>query len=120
VTPVDTSVWIGHFRRGNAGLKQLLEEAEAVTHPMILGELAGGSLPNRKRILRLLFARPRLAPASGAAVLHAIESRKWWSQGMGWVDAHLLPSARLAKTRRWTLDRRLQGVASASGGAYSQ
>jgi predicted nucleic acid-binding protein len=37
---VDTSVWINHFRRSNAGLEQLLEDGRVVTHPFVIGELA--------------------------------------------------------------------------------
>ena len=33
--------------------------------------------------------------------------------GIGWVDAHLLASASLARTPIWTLDRRMATVARA-------
>jgi predicted nucleic acid-binding protein len=41
---VDTSVWIDHFRRTNAGLVDLLRENRVFVHPMVVGELACGSL----------------------------------------------------------------------------
>jgi len=51
---VDTSVWIDHFRNGNARLRELLQEGEVATHPMVLGELACGNLQKRAETLRLL------------------------------------------------------------------
>jgi hypothetical protein len=33
-------------------------------------------------------------------------------RGIGWVDVHLLCSAALSGTRLWTLDRRLQALAT--------
>jgi predicted nucleic acid-binding protein len=118
VTLVDTSVWIDHFRRGNLALMQLLEEGEVAIHPMILGELACGSLPRRAQTLGLLFALPRLDQAPDGAVLHAIDAREWWSKGIGWIDAHLLAAALLSNTPLWTLDRRLRNLAVASGEAF--
>ncbi len=40
---VDTSVWVSHFREGNAGLATLLTNGEVVCHPFIIGELACGN-----------------------------------------------------------------------------
>ena len=33
--------------------------------------------------------------------------------GIGWIDAHLLASARLSRAPLWTLDRRMQAAARA-------
>ncbi len=48
---VDTSVWVDRFRRENQGLVYLLERDRVMVHPMVLGELACGTPPNRARIL---------------------------------------------------------------------
>ena len=53
---VDTSVWADHFRRGDSGLAALLNEGGVLTHPLIIEELACGSLPRRKETLDLLRA----------------------------------------------------------------
>jgi predicted nucleic acid-binding protein len=37
---VDTSVWIDHLRNDNHRLRELLDGAEVLMHPFILGELA--------------------------------------------------------------------------------
>jgi predicted nucleic acid-binding protein len=40
--------------------------------------------------------------------------REWlYGRGLGWIDAHLLASARLSSASFWTLDRRLSKIASA-------
>jgi predicted nucleic acid-binding protein len=41
---VDTSIWIHHFRSRNEVLVALMENDLALTHPMVVAELACGSL----------------------------------------------------------------------------
>ena len=80
---VDTSIWIDHLRRTEAGLVALLEEAEVCAHPMIIGELALGSLQDRSTILSLLADLPGVPVATHAEVLTFIELHTLygtWSQ----------------------------------------
>ncbi len=42
---VDTSVWIDHFRNRNEALVNLLNQDLALTHPMVIGEIACGTPP---------------------------------------------------------------------------
>ena len=107
MTLVDTSVWIDHFRNGSPRLRELLEEGEVATHPMVLGELACGNLPRRVHTLRLLARLPRIPQAPDHLVLESIESRRLFGEGIGWIDAHLLTAALLSSATLWTLDRRL-------------
>jgi predicted nucleic acid-binding protein len=107
MTLVDTSVWIDHFRNGNPHLRDLLEEGEVATHPMVLGELACGNLARRVQTLRLLARLPRIPQVADHLVLQAIESRRLFGEGIGWIDAHLLTAALLSSVAFWTLDRRL-------------
>src|ERR1700680_2380989 len=86
---VDTSVWGDQFRRGNARLKLLLGDGEVATHPMVLGELACGNLAGRRETLHLLESLPAIAQAPDRIVREAIESRRLWGKGIGWVDAPL-------------------------------
>jgi len=104
---VDTSVWIDHFRGGNARLRKLLQEGEVATHPMVLGDLACGNLMKRAETLLLLNRLPRIAQAPHDMVLQAIESRRLFGKGIGWLDAHLLTASLLSSVPLWTLDRRL-------------
>jgi predicted nucleic acid-binding protein len=104
---VDTSVWIDHFRNGNARLRELLQEGEVATHPMVLGELSCGNLRKRAETLRLLGRLPRIPQAPDHLVLQSIDSRRLFGKGIGWIDAHLLTASLLASVPLWTLDRHL-------------
>jgi predicted nucleic acid-binding protein len=42
---IDTSVWVDHFRQHNNVLAELLELDLALTHPMVVVELACGTPP---------------------------------------------------------------------------
>jgi predicted nucleic acid-binding protein len=108
---VDTSVWIDHLRRGNSDLVRLLEVGEVCIHPFVIGELACGTLTNRREVLSLLRALPQTSVALHEQVLAFIEVRKLAGRGLGWIDAHLLASALIDKCDCWTLDRRLSAVA---------
>ena len=114
---VDTSVWVDHLRRGNDDLVTLLEEAQSLCHPFVIGELACGNLSQRDRILSLLGALPQAPVAEHAEVLELVESRRLHGQGLGWIDMHLLASALLAGCPLWTLDRRLASAARKLGAA---
>lgn len=112
---VDTSVWVDHFRNGNDGLRALLESAEAMIHPFVLGELACGSLKDRSTILNLLKALPQAPVAEDEEVLSLLEQRRLWGKGLGWIDAHLIASAFLAGAHLMTLDKRLRSATSDLG-----
>ena len=111
---VDTSVWVDHFRRGNPQLEGLLEAAAVVCHPFIVGELACGSLKNRAEILALLSALPQTPLVEHHEALTFIDAERLYSRGLGWIDIHLLASARLAACRLWSLDKALQSAAASS------
>jgi predicted nucleic acid-binding protein len=104
---VDTSVWVDHFRRRNARLVHVLDSAQALTHPFVTGELACGHVARRDDILSLLQALPALPVIEHAEVLEFVDAHRLFGRGLGWVDMHLLASARLARTALWTLDKRL-------------
>jgi len=106
---VDTSIWIDHLRSGDQRLVQLLERAEVLVHPFVIGELACGALRNRMQVLRLLSQLPRIVEASDPEVLHVIERHALSGRGIGYVDAHLLAAVLLASPAQiWTRDRRLR------------
>lgn len=108
---VDTSVWVTHFRRGEDALKALLEEGKVACHPCIIGELACGNLANRTEILGLLQALPQATVAEHEEVLRFLEINRLMGVGLGYVDVHLLASARLTLIPLWTKDTRLREVA---------
>jgi hypothetical protein len=108
---VDTSVWVDHLRRGNPQLRDLLNRGEVECHPFIVGELACGSLHRRAEILSLLQALPCVPVCSHNEVFLFVERRRLMGRGIGWIDAHLLASALLARSPLWTHDRRLSEIA---------
>ena len=115
---VDTSIWILHLRSANHTLIDLLRGARVATHPFIIGELACGSLCQRKYFLELLSLLPQAKAASNQEVLGFIEEKKLYSQGIGWIDAHLLASARLSNIDIFTTDKSLAKVATKLGIFY--
>ncbi len=107
MTLVDSSVWIDHLSLGNATLEHLLRRNEVIVHPFIIGELACGSLRNRKEILGLLGKLPHAVVADHEEVLALVERKHLFGTGIGWIDAHLLASAMLSRARLLTLDKQL-------------
>jgi predicted nucleic acid-binding protein len=116
---VDTSFWIDHFRRGNDALRALLESGDVMSHPFVVGELACGALRNRSGILELLARLPQASVAEPGEVMRLVESKKLYTAGVGWIDAHLIASALLTGVGILTLDKPLLKAASALGIAAS-
>jgi predicted nucleic acid-binding protein len=108
---VDTSVWVAHLRQGTIGLETLLNEGLAACHPFVMGELACGNLKHRSAILVHLQALPQAIQAENDEVIHFIENYSLMGKGLGYIDMHLLASAKLTMIPLWTLDRRLNEVA---------
>jgi predicted nucleic acid-binding protein len=108
---VDTSVWVSHLRHGNPRLKALLMNGRVVCHPFIIGELACGNLKKRKEILSLLEALPTTTTADHKETLYFIEQHQLMGIGLGYVDVHLLASARLSRIGFWTRDKKLMEAA---------
>ncbi|HNS19286.1 MAG TPA: PIN domain-containing protein [Sedimentisphaerales bacterium] len=109
---VDTSVWVDHFRRGLPALAKQLDADKVVCHPFVVGELACGNLKNRREILELLRTLCTCPVATHEEALAFIESNRLMGLGLGYIDIHLLVSAKLAALPLWTLDRSLASVAA--------
>lgn len=112
---VDTSVWVHHLSRGHARLAERLERGEVLCHPFVIGELACGQMRRRGEILDLLARLPQAQVADHEELLHLIERHDLSGQGLGWIDVHLLGSARLTACRIWTTDRALRDAARRLG-----
>lgn len=112
---VDTSVWVDHLRGSDTRLAGLLDAGAVLIHPFVLGEIALGNLRDRT-ILALLSELPVPITASHGEVMHFIETNGLADRGIGYVDAHLLASARLTPDAAlWTRDRRLGVIAAELG-----
>src|SRR6202030_2414143 len=113
---VDSSVWVDHLRSGNATLARMLDNGRVLAHPFVTGELALGNLRQRELILAALQDLPQAVVAGETEVLGFIDRQGLYGRGIGYVDAHLLASARLTSGGSlWTRDKRLQTVADRLG-----
>jgi len=113
---VDSSIWIDHLRASDATLADLLNHGLILSHPFVIGELALGSLRQRTTIISALQDLPKASVAEDGEVLAFIERQSLYGRGIGYIDAHLLASARLtADARLWTRDKRLNEVAADLG-----
>ncbi|RDU96687.1 type II toxin-antitoxin system VapC family toxin [Trinickia dinghuensis] len=117
---IDTSVWVDHFRRTNARLVQLLTGDEALTHPVVLVELACGTPPApRVRTLHDIALLQHATHATWTEVMELIEARRFYGRGCGSSDLTLLASTLMTPgALLWTSDKRLAQLASESGVAY--
>jgi predicted nucleic acid-binding protein len=112
VTLVDTSVWLNHFRRTDAALTRLLADNLVASHPLVLGEIAAGNLRNRSQTLADLALLPKASLAEESEVHFLLESHRLWGTGLGWVDLHILASAKLSGHSLYTADRALHAAAA--------
>jgi predicted nucleic acid-binding protein len=118
---VDTSIWIDHLRAGDSRLVALLEQMDVLVHPFVIGELALGNLRGREAVIESLKGLPALSLAADDDVMAFINSQSLQGTGIGYIDAHLLTSAKLnAGVRLWTRDKRLKAVADQVGLALSE
>ena len=116
----DTTVWVDHFRKPEPGLLEYLAMNGVLMHPMVIGELACGNLPNRKTVLRELLSLPRVPEPTHESVLSFIESEELMGRGVGFIDFHLLCSVlRQGDVSLWTRDNRLNRIAGDLGIAFS-
>jgi predicted nucleic acid-binding protein len=112
----DTSVWIDHLRSGIREMREHLSRGQIVIHPLIIAELALGSLRARRRTLTLLDLLPQVAVAQMSEVRSLIAAHHLYGLGIGVTDAHLIASAMInAPALLWTRDKPLRRVAERLG-----
>lgn len=114
---VDTSVWVAHFRQGNDGLVKLLDRDLALTHPMVVVELACGTPPEpRARTLGDIALLQPAQQASLREVMDFVEREALYGLGCGLVDMVLLASTLITPDAElWTLDKPLATLAGRYG-----
>lgn len=116
---VDTSVWVDHFQGRNDHLVNLLERDLVMTHPLIVGEIACGTPPNRAKTLADLSALQSVQQASMREVMDFIERNTLYAMGCAIVDLTLITSTLMTPaTLLWTLDKRLATVGERMGIFY--
>jgi predicted nucleic acid-binding protein len=113
---IDTSVWADHFRMAEPQLVGFAQEEIIQLHPLVLGELAMGNFANRTKVLNWLSELIPAAVASDDEVLRVVESQVLYGKGLGYVDAHLIASAKLTpEVQFWSRDKRLVSAAFEAG-----
>lgn len=117
---VDTSVWIDHFRHRNNALVELLGLDRALSHPMVMLEIACGTPPApRIQTLNNMALLQSCSQASLSEVMAFIEDEKLYGLGCGLVDLALLASTLITPgAELWTLDKRLAELAGRFGVAH--
>lgn len=117
---IDTSVWVDHFRQRNAALVDLVVLDQALTHPMVVAELACGTPPApREQTLADIALLQMANQASLDEVMAMIAGDKLFGLGCGLVDLVLLASTRITPgATLWTLDKRLASLAQRFGVAH--
>lgn len=112
----DTSVWVDHFRKGDAELRRQLQRNNISIHPFVVAELALGNLPDREKTIADLDRLPTVKVPRIDEVRAMIEARTLFQRGIGLVDAHLLASTFITPhTVLWSRDKRLREVAETLG-----
>lgn len=112
----DTSIWIDHFRQGDAELRRIIEDDRLLCHPSVIGELALGSLRDRDNVIAFLAAQRGAVVATHDEVMMMIDRHDIFSMGIDYTDAHLLASVLLDhKASLWTRDKRLRAAAEKAG-----
>lgn len=113
---VDTTVWVAHFRQRNDVLANLLDLDLVMVHPLILGELACGTPPNRLQTLGDLGSLQQVQQASVREVIDFIERERLFGLGCGLIDLQLLASTLLTQgVALWSMDKRLCTLAERFG-----
>jgi predicted nucleic acid-binding protein len=113
---VDTAIWIDHLHAVEPWLAELLGNDEAGCHPLVIEELALGSIKQRDLVLDMLANLYQFPVLAHHEVLELVDQRRLWGRGLSPADAHLVGSASLVGgARLWTRDKRLQAVCQEIG-----
>jgi predicted nucleic acid-binding protein len=116
---VDSSFWIDHIAGKITPLAELLRLRWVVMHPIVIGEIAMGSLRNRQVFIAELKQLPTAYAASNAEVMAMVEWQTLFSKGIGFADAHLLAAVKMTDNATLlTKDDRLREQAERLGVAY--
>ena len=94
------------------------ERLDVACHPFIIGELACGSIKNRRILLSLLSSLSMVEMIDNEEVLLFIEKKNLMGKGLGLIDVYLLGASLLSEVSLWTLDTKLHHEASILGIAY--
>ena len=118
---VDTAVWIDHINAPVTELLRRLAAGEILTHPLVIGEIACGTIRNRTEVLSHLRSLPMIREVDHQRVLQEIDAHHLMGRGIGFIDAHLLTSVvSQSGVSLWTRDQRLKRIAEEMGVSYPE
>lgn len=116
----DTNIWIDHLHRPDQRLAALLLRKRVRMHPFVIGEIALGLSGSLRKLIASAKDIKQPAIAGPDELLTLIQEQELGGTGIGYVDAHLLASARLTPNGRlWTRDKKLHAQAERLGVAYA-
>lgn len=108
---VDTAVWIDHLHVAESTLVEQLQLDGVGCHPLVIEELALGSLARRGVVLDLLANLRQFPTAQHREILHLVARRQLWGRGLGAVDVHLMAAVAMVDgAQLWTRDKRLKAA----------
>lgn len=113
---VDTSVWVDFLKRKPfffPTLQTLIETQSVVTAGCVFGELLQGAKNSREQNIILGYWENLPKRVEGGIWIEAgllSSTHKWFSQGVGLIDAFLICFARTYQLQIWTLDKKLLSV----------
>ena len=116
---IDTSIWVDHLRGIDSPLDEILGSGVELLHPFVYGELLLNGLPKRGAFAERLDALNPAPVAAPADVAAFIIWAKLAGAGVGYVDTHLLASAKLCAGSVTTKDVNLSIQAARLGVAYA-
>ena len=111
----DTSIWIEFFKANepiHSKMVDFLDNGEVLIVPIVFGELLQGAL--NKREIDLIDRYYQLLPKveQGDLMIQAgiySQKNKWINQGIGLIDAIIITSTIVSKSKLWTLDKKMSG-----------
>ena len=116
---VDTSTWINHIRGTPTPLVDLLGQGRLAMHPFVKGELLLNGLPRASKLPGDFDDLLNAPLASVDEVAAFIVWAKLAGKGVGYVDTHLLVSAKMMPDGLLlTADKNLDVQAKRLGVAY--
>ncbi|MEE4021860.1 type II toxin-antitoxin system VapC family toxin [Gordonia sp. PKS22-38] len=112
---VDTSVWIDHLHSTESHLVDLLGMDEVGCHPLVIEELALGSIKDRATVLDLLGSLRGFPNVGHEELLLMVDRGHLWGRGLSAVDAHLMAAVLIEGGQMWTRDKRLRAACTDHG-----
>lgn len=113
---VDTSIWIDHLHTSDTHLVELLAGDLVSVHPLVIEELALGSITQREQTLGMLGNLYRSPTLGHDEVMALVGANRLWGRGLSAADAHLLGAVLLdGGSELWTRDKRLHEAAAEFG-----